>query len=236
MIGLPGHIYVSSCGIGINRSVLSPDLEEHQLRLVFKLNAEPVPPGLLRVQLVREKFMIHPGKAGHSGKIELKGKQYAVSGLSWMDHEFFTHQLDAEQAGWDWFSIQLEDKTELMLFEIRRKDGTIDPYSAGTYVDASGKSNHLRSQDFSLQRHSAEWTSPITGASYPIQWNVTVPKFGIFLDARTKLPQQELTGGTKLAPAYWEGAMEFSGKRGSAPLHGSGYLEMTGYDHPIGLK
>jgi predicted secreted hydrolase len=171
-----------------------------------------------------------------SGTIELKGKQYAVSGLSWMDHEFFTHQLDAEQAGWDWFSIQLEDKTELMLFEIRRKDGTIDPYSAGTYVDASGKSNHLRSQDFSLQQHSAEWTSPITGASYPIQWNVTVPKFGIFLDARTKLPQQELTGGTKLAPTYWEGAMEFSGKRGSAPLHGSGYLEMTGYDHPIGLK
>src|SRR6267142_6746642 len=66
MIGLPGRIYVSSCGVGMNRSVLSPDLEEHQLRLVSKLNAEPVPPGLLRVQLVREKFMIHPGKAGHS--------------------------------------------------------------------------------------------------------------------------------------------------------------------------
>ena len=171
-----------------------------------------------------------------SGTIELKGKQYAVSGLAWMDHEFFTHQLDAEQTGWDWFSIQLEDKTELMLFEIRRKDGTIDPHSAGTYIDASGRSTHLRSGEFSLQQQSARWTSSATGARYPIQWNVTVPKFGISLDAHTKLPQQELTGSTKLAPTYWEGAMDFSGKRGSAPLHGNGYLEMTGYDDPMRLK
>src|SRR5262245_45434862 len=74
-----------------------------------------------------------------SGTIELKGKRYDVSGSAWMDHEFFTHQLETDQIGWDWFSSQFEDKTELMLFEIRRKDGTIDPYSAGTYVDALGK-------------------------------------------------------------------------------------------------
>src|SRR5438874_839927 len=70
-----------------------------------------------------------------NGTIVLQGKQFAVSGLSWMDHEFFTHQLGADQTGWDWFSIQLEDKTELMLFILRRKDGSIDAFSAGTYVD-----------------------------------------------------------------------------------------------------
>jgi predicted secreted hydrolase len=184
------------------------------------------------------------GKASHyfsqtrlaaKGRIELKGKTYETSGLAWMDHEFFTHQLEAGQTGWDWFSIQFEDKTELMLFEIRRNGGTIDSYSAGTYVDAFGKTTHLRAVDFSLQSEGAHWKGPATGADYPIQWKVSVPKLGIFLNARTKLPQQELPGNTKLAPSYWEGSMEFTGKRGNAPLRGTGYLEMTGYDRPIVL-
>jgi len=184
------------------------------------------------------------GKASHyfsqtrldtTGTIALNGTLYAVVGLSWMDHEFFTHQLADHQVGWDWFSIQLEDKTELMLFIIRRKDGSIDPYSAGTFVDPSGKSIHLRSADFSLMPEVTAWKSPATGASYPIQWRVSVPKLGILLTAKTKLPQQELTGSTNLAPSYWEGAMEFSGMRNASPIRGAGYLEMTGYDRPVQL-
>lgn len=171
-----------------------------------------------------------------SGRIELLGKTFSVTGLSWMDHEFFTHQLSAEQAGWNWFSIQLEDKTELMLFILRRKDGTIDPYSSGTIVDAAGKTSHLRAADFSLTPEAISWKSPATGATYPIQWKVSIPQFAICLEARTKLPQQELTGSTKFAPNYWEGAMQFSGMRGNAKIHGVGYLEMTGYDHPVEMK
>src|SRR5580692_5365915 len=88
-----------------------------------------------------------PGRASHyisltrlatTGSIELAGKRFEVSGTSWMDHEFFTHQLEADQTGWDWLSLQLADHTELMLFHIRRKDSSIDRYSAGTYVDAQG--------------------------------------------------------------------------------------------------
>ena len=170
------------------------------------------------------------------GSIEVAGKRFAVSGLSWMDHEFFTHQLSADQAGWNWFSIQLEDKTELMLFILRRKDGTIDPYSAGTYVDASGKAAHLRAADFSLQPQGATWKSPATTAIYPIEWNISVPKITLSLVAKTKLPQQELTGKTKFAPVYWEGSMEFSGTRRSAAIHGAGYLEMTGYDRAVQMN
>ena len=168
-----------------------------------------------------------------TGTIEVKQRKFGVSGLSWMDHEFFTHQLSAEQAGWDWFSIQLEDKTELMLFILRRKDGTIDPFSAGTYVDASGKWLHLRVMDFSLQPQGAIWKSPVTGAAYPIEWNISVPNLDLSLAAKTKLAQQELTGTTKFAPTYWEGAMEFSGTRANAVIHGAGYLEMTGYDRTV---
>src|SRR5207245_6781555 len=86
-----------------------------------------------------------------SGVIELYGKKCEVQGASWMDHEFFTQQLESNQIGWDWLSLQLQDRTELMLFHIRQKDGSIDPHSAGTYVDAAGKTAHLRSNDFKME-------------------------------------------------------------------------------------
>lgn len=215
--------------------------DDFQFSLILKSGKAPVIHGENGVSQKAEGA----GRASHyfsqtrlitKGSIELKGKRYEVSGFSWMDHEFFTHQLSAEQTGWNWFSIQLEDKTELMLFILRRKEGTIDPFSAGTYVDAAGKSTHLRVQDFSLQPQNTVWTSPATGAAYPIQWNVSVPKLNLSLDAKTKLAQQEIPGGTKLTPAYWEGAMDFFGSHAGAAIRGTGYLEMTGYDHPVELS
>src|SRR5215475_8955584 len=86
----------------------------------------------------------------------------AVTGLAWMDHEWFTHQLDPDQRGWDWFSIQLDNGTELMLFQIRRMDGSIDPYSSGTYIARDGRATHLRRANFTLRPKSL-WTSPKTG-------------------------------------------------------------------------
>ena len=183
-----------------------------------------------------------PGRASHyisftrlatSGAIELGNKRFEVRGASWMDHEFSTHQLDSEQTGWDWLSLQLADNTELMLFRIRRRDGSIDPYSAGTYVDVNGKTTHLRSADFVLQPAGEIWASPITGARYPIHWRVAIPKFNIELEAKTQLESQELTGKTGFAPNYWEGAIVLSGQRGPQSLSGVGYLEMTGYDRPV---
>jgi predicted secreted hydrolase len=171
-----------------------------------------------------------------TGAITLGGKSTQVSGLAWMDHEFFTHQLEQDQIGWDWFSVQLADNTELMLYRIRRKDGSVDPFSAGTFVDASGKSTHLRATDFSLQPGGATWTSPATKAAYPVQWKIAVPKLGLDLEVKTLLQSQELTGdpsGGTLTPSYWEGAVTYEGMRAGAKIHGSGYLEMTGYDRPF---
>lgn len=167
------------------------------------------------------------------GTIQVGEKTFQVSGLSWMDHEFFTHQLSGEQAGWDWFSLQLADNSELMLFEIRRKDGTLDPFSAGTYVDSSGKTTHLRAADFSLTKTEERWKSPITGAAYPIHWTVSLPALGLRLDATTRLKSQELSGKDKFSPSYWEGAIALSGEKDGSATHGVGYLEMTGYDRPV---
>ena len=183
-----------------------------------------------------------PGRASHyisftrlvtSGAIELGNKRFEARGTSWMDHEFFTHQLDTEQTGWDWLSLQLADNTELMLVRMRRRDGSIDPYSAGTYVDVNGKTTHLRAADFVLQPDGEIWESPITGARYPIHWRVAIPKFNIELEAKTQLESQELTGKTGFAPNYWEGAIVLSVQRGPQSLSGVGYLEMTGYDRPV---
>jgi predicted secreted hydrolase len=168
------------------------------------------------------------------GEIELDGRKFQVSGTAWMDHEFFTHQLEAEQVGWDWVSIQLPDNTELMLFHIRRKDGAIDRYSSGTFVDARGNSTHLRKDEFTLEPAGTTWTSPVTGAAYPLRWRISVPKLDIALESTTSLPSQELASPGGLVPAYWEGAVVFAGRKGGLPISSVGYLEMTGYDHPVG--
>ncbi len=170
-----------------------------------------------------------------NGQLELNGEQSEVSGLAWMDHEFFTHQLESRQVGWDWLSMQLEDNTELMLFHIRRKDGSLDPFSSGTYVDTQGKSTHLRAGDFTLQPLAQNWTSPVTHATYPIAWKIVIPKLQIELEAHTSLAAQELAGETKIAPSYWEGSVTLGGRRGKLPLGGVGYLEMTGYDRAVKL-
>lgn len=158
---------------------------------------------------------------------EINGQR--VRGTAWMDHEWFSHELDEAQAGWDWFSVQLDNGSELMLFELRRKDRSIDPYSAGTYVDAQGRSHHLRYREFSLVPVDY-WTSPKTKARYPIRWKVSVPSAGISLECVAALPEQELISSDSAGPNYWEGAVTYAGSES-----GVGYLEMTGYDKPIRL-
>jgi predicted secreted hydrolase len=168
-----------------------------------------------------------------NGNIKLNGKDFAVYGLAWMDHEFFTLLLEKDQVGWDWFSLQLSDNTELMLFRIRRKDGSIDPFSAGTYIEASGKAQHLRKEDFSLWPTEESWKSSVTGAVYPVRWRILIPKLEMELEATTLLKSQELSGQSKLVPSYWEGAIDIKGQQGKTGLAGVGYLEMTGYDHAV---
>ena len=198
-------------------------------RFSFNLNLRPLkPPVIHGVQGVSQKAA-GAGHASHyisftrletRGALVLDGREFIVEGLSWMDHEFFTHQLDAAQSGWDWFSLQFDDGAELMLFRLRRKDGTADPYSAGTYVDARGRTIHLTRDTFSVTPGKL-WNK------YPVEWVVRVPPLGIDVQLATRLPQQELENRQN---RYWEGAVEITGTR-----HGSGYLEMTGYAAPVRL-
>ncbi|MGB8886066.1 MAG: lipocalin-like domain-containing protein [Candidatus Korobacteraceae bacterium] len=168
-----------------------------------------------------------------SGSIDLNGKTYRVDGTSWMDHEFFSHRIDEDQSGWDWLSLQLDDNTELMLYRLRHKDGSVDPFSSGTYVDASGKSTFLSDTDFNMQPGTETYTSPTTHGTYPIAWRVTIPSLGMDLQIRTALRSQEMAIRSIASLSYWEGAITISGTKNGTALSGVGYLEMTGYARPV---
>jgi predicted secreted hydrolase len=154
----------------------------------------------------------------------LNGAQ--VSGTAWMDHEWFTLQLDANQQGWDWFSVQLDTGVEFMLFDLRRIDGSLDPHSSGTYIAPDGHATHLKGSDFTL-KPLEYWTSPKTGTRYPIHWHISIPALNVSLDCRAAVQDQELVS-QDTGPTYWEGAVTYSGS-----AVGVGYLEMTGYGKPM---
>lgn len=168
-----------------------------------------------------------------TGTLIIDGERVAVSGESWMDHEFGTSFLEAEQRGWDWLALQLSDGRELMLYRLRRADGSRDPRSSGTLVDRSGTSTHLANDDFTLTPGRAEFTSD-NGAVYPIEWTVTVPSHRIELKVTTPLADQELSLERSTGIAYWEGMIDVAGTTGSGAVTGSGYLEMTGYHASLG--
>lgn len=175
-----------------------------------------------------------PGRASHyysltrlqtSGRVRLGAETHVVTGTSWFDQEWATNQLAAHQTGWDWFSLQFDDGSELMLFQIRTRDGGRDPYSSGTFIAPDGTSVHIPVTGFSLEP-ARRWKSPKTRGEYPVDWNLRVESLGLELALSARMDGQELATEPF---AYWEGAISARGRRGGRTLSGVGYLEMTGY-------
>ena len=162
------------------------------------------------------------------GELTLAGKKLKVRGLSWMDHEFGSNQLGKDQVGWDWFSLQLDNRSELMLYHMRRNDGSYDPYSHGTVIRSDGTTRNLGLGDYRIEV-LARWKSPKSGADYPIQWKVTVPSEQIELQVRPPFAEQELITNRSTRVTYWEGAVDINGTVGKERIAGAGYVEMTGY-------
>ncbi len=162
------------------------------------------------------------------GELAIDGKNEKVRGLSWMDHEFGSNQLGEDQVGWDWFSIQLDNNTELMLYLMRRKDGSVDPYSSGTLVSANGATKPINLRDYRVEVLD-RWKSQKSGANYPMKWKVTIPSEEIELDILPAFHDQELITNRSTRVTYWEGAVGIKGKFRNKPVTGDGYVEMTGY-------
>jgi predicted secreted hydrolase len=164
-----------------------------------------------------------------TGSIMVGGETFAVTGLSWMDHEFGTSFLEENQTGWDWFSIQLDDNRELMIFQIRRADGSIDSRSSGTLIEASGRALHIPFGEFALKPTGASWRSDVSGARYPTEWLIELPKLDLRLKVSAAFDNQELKTTESTAVTYWEGSINVEEVGGERKIKGRGYLEMTGY-------
>ncbi len=159
-----------------------------------------------------------------TGTVTIGGQAIAVKGTSWMDHEFSTSALGADLVGWDWFSIQLSDGSELMLYNMRHVDGSTDAFSQGTIIHPDGTTRRLLREEYRITP-TGQWKSPHSGAVYPSGWRVEVPGEQIDLTVKPRLADQEL----RVSFTYWEGAVAVSGTRNGKQVTGSGYVELTGY-------
>ena len=151
----------------------------------------------------------------------------SISGNTWMDHEFSSNQLAADQVGWDWAGIQLRDGRSLMAYRMRRKDGSQDSFSVITEVDAKGRITRS-TKDFKVSEQGA-WTSPASHTRYPQP--ITFEVWGERFTLVPLLPDQELRTARSTGVTYWEGACRVLG--GSGKEIGDAYLEQTGYAHSL---
>jgi len=195
------------------------------------LTLEQVKPPALQGDNGLSQKSAEPGNASYyyslsrlltEGTVTVGGERYAVSGVTWMDHEFSTSALGADAQGWDWFGLHLDDNRELMLGQIRLIEGGLDSVFGGTLVLPDGSTRSLDADDFSIQP-KGEWNSPHTGATYPAGWDIEVDAGDpdpLRLTLTPLVDDQELTEGI----AYWEGAVRITGD-----ATGYGYAELTGY-------
>ncbi len=208
-------------------------LQAHDAGLTLDLDLKAVKPLVAYGDRGLSPKSDEPGNASYyvgyprlrtRGSIATGGPPAAVEGESWFDHEWSTSALGPQAVGWDWFSLQLSDGRELMLFSIRRQDGTAEPVSAGTLVGAEGRARRLGAGDFRVEVEE-QWQSPESQAVYPSRWRVVLPFAGTQLRVEPWLKDQEM----RTSFTYWEGAVRVTGSSGGAPLTGHGYVELTGY-------
>ncbi|MFY9550838.1 MAG: lipocalin-like domain-containing protein [Thermoanaerobaculia bacterium] len=163
-----------------------------------------------------------------SGSLTRGGKREALSGAAWFDHEWGPGALPEGAAGWDWFALQMDDGSELMLYRMRLKNGTASPFSGGTYVPASGPPRPIAWREVRLSPVST-WTSPRSKAVYPAVWSLSVAPIGLEATITPLLADQELSTSRSTGVTYWEGACRIAGSKNGRPAGGRAYVEMTGY-------
>lgn len=154
------------------------------------------------------------------GEAQLNGETLPVSGSAWMDREWSTSALGPDQEGWDWFALQLDDGTDIMLYRLRKEGGATDPWSAGTVVAPDGDVTRMDHTDFTLESLD-QWESP-RGGTYPARWRLDLAPLDRTLTVTPILADQELDATVR----YWEGAVDVTI---DDDLVGRGYVELAGY-------
>lgn len=220
-------------------TALQPDDLASPVRLIATANdvaldlvLEPRRPPLLQGDQGLSQKGSQPGNASYyysvtrwevEGTLGLADEKLAVDGSAWMDREWSSSALEDGQVGWDWFSLQLDDGSDLMLYVMRHADGSIDSASSGSWLSSSGQVRRLDSSEFSV-RPTATWTSP-DGIEYPSTWRLEISVLDLALEITPRLADQELRGTFR----YWEGGVRANGTLGGQEVGGRGFVELTGY-------
>lgn len=161
-------------------------------------------------------------------RTELSKNTLAVTGTSWFDQEFGSNVLSPDQVGWDWFGIHLSDGRDLMLFQLRKKDGSIESSSSATIIEQDGTSRHLRESEINVNV-MAQWKSPKSSGVYPAKWQIRIPSANIDITLSPIVANQELVTEASTGVTYWEGAVTGTGTSRGAMVNVEGYAELTGY-------
>ena len=158
------------------------------------------------------------------GAVTIASEQFSVTGASWMDREWSTSALSEEQSGWDWFALQFSDDSELMFYQLRRKDGQQDSNSSGSFVRADNGKIALKESDVNIQILD-NWKSPHSKITYPSRWHLSIPNQNLEIEIVPLLNDQELN----VSYRYWEGAVSIKGTKNGKLISGQGYVELAGY-------
>ena len=222
-----------SARIGAENQVLNVDTDEFSYELTLK----PLKPLVLHGRAGYSLKGSSPERASCyysytrlavEGQLTLGGKTMAVRGQGWMDHEFSTAVLEPGIKGWDWFSLQLSDRTEMMLFLLRTDDGGISAASGGTFVDPDGNTRAIGKDEFAVTIDDT-WKSPHSKAVYPSRWRLQVFPYSLDLTINPNLADQEMRTSASTGVTYWEGSVSIRGTRDENQINGQGYVELTGY-------
>jgi predicted secreted hydrolase len=213
----PGHYHMIAQEAGISIDLLLEDQKGPVLHGIQGYSQKGPDPG-------NASYYYSQTRLETKGTITIDRKPYFVEGWSWKDHEYSTSALSENQVGWDWFALQIDNDTELKVFNIRREDGSVDPYSSGSFIDQRAIVTSLASSEFKIIPLET-WRSNRTKADYPSAWEIVVPSLGLSVNVRPLIDNQELN----LSYSYWEGAVYFSGELNGTEITGYGYAELTGY-------
>ena len=200
----------------------------------FDLRLEPVKDvvfhdgdGLLDMGPGGESYYYTYPRLEVDGKVTAGGVTGDVSGQAWMDHQW--GEMVAARVGWDWFSLQLNDGEEAMLFSLWDYEARELVRRGGTFIGSDGGVTYLEEDDVDISA-AGEWISPRTGVAYPSGWRVSIPPLGLDLDVRPTHPDAEFDGGAFNPLSYWEGQVSVDGVRNQDPVSGRGFVELVGYD------
>lgn len=232
--GSPFRVWIenwSAEGLNVDASSVHLRAQDEKIALDLELNSSkpPVVHGenglsLKTAQVGNASYYVSFTRMSTQGTVTINGELFAVTGTSWFDHEWGTTGLGPNAAGWDWFSIQLDDNREVMFFQIRNKDGSVEPLSSGTLVEANGAPTFLKREDVRVTVENY-WTSGSSQGKYPAEWHVEIPSAQIDLKLVPLIADQEM----RVSFTYWEGAVNIMGTSNGKAVRGQGYVEMTGY-------